>query len=302
MAIETREFDVRTTTRSFVMFFVFICIVASAQSTFARGRYLNPMLGRYLTRDPIAEQTVEFNENDGAVTLRGFLSRDVTKQSTHAYGDGMSFYQYERSGPIGGLDPSGLKKLTYAELAKLIGGCTYPLPANATDFRQQQLSLITDETMMCLFWQESSFDTEAQSPQGYYGLGQLGEAACADVDRAYGLAPGTCWARQKSGDACSQIANSIGYLHHILTNPKDFGHDGTLQGGLKKYGPVDAPASEYAIPITKCGNCLKNAQPPAERGTIGAVSSCNSNKASPCLQQLNKDVQDARKNRQGPGR
>jgi len=217
------------------------------------------------------------------------------------YEDGMNLYQYVGSQPLIQLDPDGMKKYTYTELAQLIGGCSYAIPANASDWRIKQRLLITDEAMLCLFWKESSFDTEARSDQGYYGLGQMGKEACEDVDRAYNLPPGTCWQRQQSNDPCHQIANSIAYLHHLLTNPKDFGHDGTLRGGLRKYGPIDAPFDEYADPIRRCAECIRNQERHHrdDKGGPRGVEFCTPENAQSCFDKMNEEVKKARQKRLG---
>jgi len=145
----------------------------------------------------------------------------------------------------------------------------------------------------------SSFDTQARSPQGYYGLGQMGKAACRDVDAAYGLAPGTCWRNQQSNDPCAQMANSIAYLHHVLVNKNDFGHDGSIRGGLKKYGPVDAPFGEYADPILDCAKCVREKERyhTEDDGPPRGVEFCTPEGAQDCFDEMNDQVRKARKER-----
>lgn len=286
---------------NFLSCIVFAVLVTLGCVPLASAHY-SPDLGRWISRDPVGVtpdtvlRTIRVGERHimEPAMPRGGLGRI---RPTEQYADGMNLYQYVGGRPLTHIDPDGLKKYTYKEIADIIGGCSYALPANATDWRVKQRGLISNEAMLCLFWKESSFDTEAKSPQGYYGLGQMGQAACDDVDRAYNLPPGTCWRRQQSNDLCHQIANSIAYLHHVLTNPRDFEHDGTLRGGLRKYGPIDAGFEEYADPILRCADCLKNSQLRDDKGNPRGVESCPGGKAQDCFDKMNEEVRRAREQR-----
>ena len=84
-------------------------------------------------------------------------------------------------------------------------------------------------------------------------LGQMREGACKDVDQRYGLDPGTCWERQKSGDFCSQIANTAAYLtirHAFFPNETK-----SIRDALRGYGG-NAPYDRYADPILDCEKCM----------------------------------------------
>lgn len=292
-------------TRSRILTALFALFILAAFVQPAAAHY-DPKLGRWLERDPLGTapgstlRTIRVGERPTTAPPTPRYGTGTIYPSRQ-YSDGMNLYQYVRSQPIVGLDPDGLKKYTYRELAKIIGGCSYALPANSTDWRVQQRGLISDEVMLCLFWKESSFDTEAKSNQGYYGLGQMGEAACDDVDRAYNLPPGTCWRRQQSNDPCDQIANSIAYLHHVLVNKNDFGHDGTLRGGLRKYGPTDAGFNEYADPILRCAECIRDQERfhREDKGGPRGVEYCTPENAQSCFNKMTKEVAEERLKRLG---
>lgn len=286
---------------------LFALIVLAGFAPAASAHY-DPGTGRWLERDPLGTtpgssmRTIRVGDrptSEPAVPRFGSGPIRPTRQ----YSDGMNLYQYGRSQPVTGLDPDGMKKYTYRELANMIGGCSYALPANSTDWRVRQRGLITDEVMLCLFWKESSFDTEARSNQGFYGLGQMDRDSCDAVDRAYKLPPGTCWRRQQSNVPCDQIANAIAYLHHVLTNPKEYKHDGTLRGGLREYGPGDAPFGEYADPILRCAQCLKDHERHhrEDKGGPRGVEFCTPENAQSCFDKMNKEVDEARRKRLGRG-
>jgi hypothetical protein len=101
----------RVTTKFIVVLFAVICTLASADSSFARGRYLHPTLGRYLSRDPIADPA--FQSPAVSPDLHQFLPR-------FAYQDGMSLYQYERDNPVNYKDPTGLQVSVASGLSEAI--------------------------------------------------------------------------------------------------------------------------------------------------------------------------------------
>lgn len=271
-------------------------LVASLVLTDTASAYYSPRLGRFLNRDPLLEPGADLARR---TTTAGagvrFVPRDPVPRGRRE--ENANLYQYVDSNPVCQIDLLGLKKYSYCELAKQIGGCYYALPADSSEWRIQQQGLISEEVMLCLFWKESSFDTEAKSGQGFYGLGQMNKEACDAVDLAYDLAPGTCWQRQLSNDPCDQMANSIAYLHHVLTNKKDYGHDGSLRGGLKEYGPGDAGFDEYADPILRCAECLKKYERYHWKDTGGprGVQFCCENDAKGCFTTMNTEVDRARR-------
>lgn len=87
-----------------------ICVTCFASDALARGRYLNPTLGRYMSRDPVADPA--FVAAYTSQRTRFFLSRS-------GYHDGMSLYQYVRTRPTGSLDPFGLWEVD----CQACGGC-----------------------------------------------------------------------------------------------------------------------------------------------------------------------------------
>jgi len=84
-----------------------------------RRRPLHPTLGRWLTRDPIG------------------------------YGDGMNRYQYAGGGPIGWVDPYGLRAATWVERQWWLSWFSHPLPRkllnNYMDDTGKAITLTEDE-------------------------------------------------------------------------------------------------------------------------------------------------------------
>lgn len=79
----------------------FAAIGAASQDAFARNRMYHPTLGRWMQRDPAAmPQSPSMARN---VSGTQFTQRDPTAQ----HPDGPNLYQYVRSRPTIGLDPSG---------------------------------------------------------------------------------------------------------------------------------------------------------------------------------------------------
>jgi hypothetical protein len=79
----------------------FAAIAAISQDAFARNRMYNPSLGRWMQRDPAGtKQTPPMARN---LSDSQFTQPDSAGQ----YADGPNLYQYVRSNPITGLDPSG---------------------------------------------------------------------------------------------------------------------------------------------------------------------------------------------------
>jgi len=125
------------------------------------------------------------------------------------------------------------------------------------------------------------------------GLGQMSEDACEDVDRIFQLGPGTCWNSQKSGDLCSQIANTEAYL----AIRRAYYNTSGIRDALKGYGPGDASHGEYADPLLKCAKCMNDCaakDPYAAMNPYGEGIVSNDD-AQKCFDQLNRDVNDARK-------
>jgi len=72
---------------------------------YARGRYYDPVAGRFISQDP----------NGQALVLMHVLSRNAQSMATMSsfsatgqYGDGMNLYGFVRANPITGSDPTGL--------------------------------------------------------------------------------------------------------------------------------------------------------------------------------------------------
>lgn len=114
------------TTKFIPVLLAALCTLALADSVFARGRYLHPTLGRFMTRDPVGETMTPATQQ-----LTAFLPRNSSAVFSQAeaaaqrkiaarlgmdsmasphiwkYADGMSLYEYQQSTPINSLDPSG---------------------------------------------------------------------------------------------------------------------------------------------------------------------------------------------------
>ncbi|NLF33081.1 MAG: hypothetical protein GX591_19625 [Planctomycetes bacterium] len=82
-----------------------VAITSLASDAFARGRYFNPRMARFMQRDPVGTAYAP-------PMARNLSSGMFTQPDSPAqYGDGMSLYEYVRSRPTRFVDPFGLQSL-----------------------------------------------------------------------------------------------------------------------------------------------------------------------------------------------
>lgn len=86
-------------------------------------------------------------------------------------------------------DPLGLKEYRFDELWDLISASTPAMRKKHAD----NLQTFSKESLMCLFQNESSCDTDAHSSLGAYGLGQMTPIGATDLDRIWNRARGTTY-------------------------------------------------------------------------------------------------------------
>ncbi len=88
-------------TNVIAVFIGFAIVLAVSQEAFARNRMYNPRVGRWMQRDPAGlPQAPPMGRN---LSDSQFTQPDPVGQ----YADGPNLYQYVRSNPVTGLDPSG---------------------------------------------------------------------------------------------------------------------------------------------------------------------------------------------------
>lgn len=213
----------------------------------------------------------------------------------------------------------GNQALTYSQIASL---ATFSRPAlgrlisdsNGTWSHESfDTSLISDEVLICLLWEESKFDPTADAgwPTQGYGLGQMTRIGAQETDRYTKSAsyyptakdaaiardvtravadgfmnatPGETLARSKNAD--EQIAVSLALL--AINGRKN---NGDLRKTLKQYGPPGASYEQYADVIVHCGSCVKNSKLKNSKGVPVPVGTKKDNvdKCDDCLTLADKE-------------
>jgi RHS repeat-associated protein len=216
-------------------------------------------------------------------SLERFGQRDPR---THSCQDGND-YLCSRATPASRVDPLGLtSRVPWNDMKEYVQGCRMARPSRYLPYG----GTFSPELLLCLFWLESSHRTDAGTPPGPYGLGQMGQPACQDVDERFmpGLPDGECWNRQIGGDACEQVANSDAYLLIVFVDYADQ----DLRAALRRYGGWQADPETgdacYVDPLLNCEQCLKNA---AGTGGTGSITRAD---ADCCFSRMNDEVSNCR--------
>ena len=166
---------------------------------FYRARYYNPATGWFLNEDPSAFEA------------------------------GMNFYAYVANNPVNWIDPLGLDRLSFDNIANLV----------AKNNRSGQ----SNELIICMAYKESTFDPDASLPGSQSARGLLGVTDTAATDAGFD------W--DTLGDPATNIMAGSTYLGIRIHR-----NHGNVRNGLIGYGT----GGRYADSLLKCETCLiKNA-------------------------------------------
>jgi len=266
---------------------------AAFTTTYMTSQYGNPyaFTGRELDiLDGGNLHHIHYRHRDYHPEIGRFMQRD-----TLDYIDGMNAYQYTGSNPINSVDPMGLKfsyaasEFWYKQVEQIITPSWPAMARLISDGRGNwslgsysgQIGLVNNEALMCLFWLESKFNSKADAGFGRgmgYGIGQMTTQGAQEVNRYNKFGPDypndkhneiyksigelangfrdIDWRDRIKGDVHEQISLTIAYLLTLARRD----NTNSMREILKKYGPGDAPYSEYADVILDCEKCVRNSQ------------------------------------------
>jgi RHS repeat-associated protein len=177
-------------------------------------------------------------------TLGRFLQRDPL-----AAGTSSNSYVALNNAPTNYVDPLGFatKNIGDCDMYNIVSGSYPALPAPYAGY----VSSLSVELLMCLAFMESSFNPNAGSSSGAYGLTQIDQRTADQIDKVYGWPTGTTWQMIQSGDPYAQITAAMEYLAWLLGRTQ-----GDLSQALQRYGPRDV-GNGYAQMLLDCQKCLK---------------------------------------------
>lgn len=191
------------------------------------NRYYDPILGRYIRKDPI-----------------GFKSSDK------------NLYNYAYNNSVIYIDPWGFKSLTYEEATALVNKYKNEIMVE----RNIEIYENSTELIVCLMYKESSFDPNAipTCPEGEKcsarGAFQITEATAKDAG----------YDHSKISNPSSQANIEYGikagvYILYQKTYWNWYGK-GDIRSGLMYYHGNKDPSvnKSYADSILNCEKCLKN--------------------------------------------
>lgn len=238
----------------------FLCALLCLGSAIPGWTFYNPTTGRWLTRDPLADEAFLRQAKGGKPERHGDRLRQRTLQP---------LYLFVANSPIKLLDLLGL--LTLEEVANL---AAINRPAGLND-------QITPFTMICLLWKESNFNPNATNPNSSArGIAQILNGTADDIqdrlgprwggsDPFYSLGRGERL-RDHRDDPNVSVFSAYIYIDDRL-NAR-----GTLQGALEAYGP-DATA------ITRCADCFSRNCGIRFNSASGRFEVTNPTQAQNCL-------------------
>jgi RHS repeat-associated protein len=164
--------------------------------SYYRARYYDPTVGRFLNEDP--------NWFDG----------------------GPSVYNYVAANAVNFIDPDGLNRLSYDQIAAIV----------AANNRSGQ----SNELIICMAYKESSFDTDASLPGNQSARGLLGVTDPAARDEGVDY--------DNLGDPATNISTGSDYLNKRIRR-----RHRNVAAGLAGYGT----GRRYANSLLNCEKCLR---------------------------------------------
>jgi RHS repeat-associated protein len=165
------------------------------QASYYRARYYDTTVGRFLNEDP--------NWFDG----------------------GPNVYNYVEANPVNFVDPDGLNRLSYDQIAAIV----------AANNRSGQ----SNELIICMAYKESSFDTDASLPGNQSARGLLGVTDPAARDEGVDY--------DNPSDPATNISTGSDYLNNRIRR-----RHGNVAAGLAGYGT----GRRYANSLLNCEKCL----------------------------------------------